>query len=198
MADDITAKDGGKKFDPHPEGTFAAVCVDTINLGERVESFSGKTKITPKCALVYATGQRMENGEPFYIHPEFTVSMAELANLRRFLESWRGKSYTAQQAEAGVPLHKLVGQTALITIEHLQSAKGRTYAKVRSISPLPKEMTAPAMNGYQRPEWWQERKEEYAKATAAYKAANAPAGPSRESFEEFPEALTDHDDDLPF
>lgn len=198
MADDITAKDGGKKFDPHPEGTFASVCVDTINLGERVESFGGKTKVQPKCALVFTTGQRMENGEPFYIHPEFTVSMGELANLRRFMESWRGKSYTAQQAEAGVPLHKLVGQTALITIEHLQSAKGRTYAKVRSISPLPKEMPAPSLNGYKRPEWWTERKEEYAKTTAAYKASTMPVRSGGESFDDFPEALNDNDDDFPF
>jgi len=197
MADPITAKDGGKKYDPHPEGTFSAVCVDTVDLGNRVETFSGKTKVQPKCAIVFATGQRMENGDPFYVHPEFTVSMGDLANLRRFLEGWRGKSYTAAQAEAGVPLHKLVGQSCLLTVEHVPTAKGRIFAKVRSVSPLPKEVPPPTVNGYTRPEWWTERKEEYAKAAAAYKATIQPVRDLAE-FEDFPDALQDGDDDSPF
>jgi len=56
--------------------------------------------------------------------------MNERSGLRRFLESWRGRSYTPDQAAEGVPLHLLEGLSALLTIEHRRSAKGRAYARI--------------------------------------------------------------------
>lgn len=194
--DSITVKDEGKKFAPHPEGTFPAVCVDVIDLGERVETWDGKEKLSYKIALVFDAGEdNADTGERFYIHPEFTASMGQRAALRAFLESWRGKSYTDDQARQGIPVDKLVGAGALLTIEHKTSASGRTYAKVRSVSPLPKGMGAPPANGYARPEFWATRKAEYAEAAARFKATTRPT-----TLADMPEALADDDgdDDLPF
>jgi hypothetical protein len=127
MPDTITVKDTGAKFAPHPEGQYAALCVDTIDLGERVESFPGKPpKCSAKCVIAFWTGEENpDTGERLLVHAEFTVSMNERAGLRKFLEDWRGKSYREEEAKSGVPLHKLVGVPALISIEHKTSANNR-------------------------------------------------------------------------
>ena len=100
MADAVTARNEGQKFTPHPEGPYAAVCVDVLNLGDRVETYQGKVKIAPKCALVFRTGELRDDGTPFEVAIEFTVSMYDRASLRKFLEAWRGKPYTEEQAES--------------------------------------------------------------------------------------------------
>ena len=196
MADQITAKDEGVKFLPHPEGQYGARCVDVIDLGNRVEQYQGKPpRVAHKCALVFDAGEKNpENGEPHVVHVEFTVSMFERAGLRLFLESWRGRSYREDEARDGVPLHKLEGAAALISVEHKESKGGRTYAKIKTISPLPKGMAPPELNGYKRAEFWAKKKEEYA-------AELAKAQPKKvdDDFRDFPEAPDAYDEsDLPF
>jgi hypothetical protein len=179
MADVINAKDnGGGGFKPHPEGQFGAVCVDVIDLGERLKTWGDKPKVAQMCALVFMTGeQNEETGHLHDVHQEFTVSMFESANLRLFLEAWRGRSYTEEQAKDGVPLHKLVGQPALISVTHKASKKGRTYATIQSIMPLPKGMVAPSVDPeqYERASFWADRKKGYADELATFRSRTAPA-----------------------
>lgn len=195
--DDIIARNDGPKFKPHPEGTFTAVCVDVIDLGERLEMFGGKIKIQPKCALVFATGQKnTDTGEPFYLHPEFSVSMHEKAKLRAFLGAWRGKSYTEEQADQGAPLKKLVGKPVTLTVEHKTSpSSGRTYANILAVTPAPVGVAVPSINGYVRADFWQKRKDEYAAEVAKHRAAEAP---HHTGLDEMPPGLDENDDDLPF
>jgi hypothetical protein len=196
VADDVVATDKGGKFKPHDEGQFAAVCADVVSLGAKIEQFPGKpARIMDKCALVFVTDTEGETKE---IAREFSVSMNEKASLRAFLEAWRGKSYTEDQAKTGVPLAKLVGHGALISVEHRQSVKGRTYGNIKAISPLPKAMPAPLADAYTRQDFWAERKAGYAEEAKKWADAQAKVQAKSESFEDFPEALDDEDDDLPF
>jgi hypothetical protein len=176
MADAINATKTAAKFESHPEGSFAARCVDTIDLGEKVSSFPGSpTKLLHRCAIVFRTGEVNTAGEPIDMAQEFTVSMHEKSTLRPFLERMRGKSYTEEQAEAGVPLDKLVNQPAFITVEHKTSQKGRTYAAIIGVAPVPKTLTVPEFSKYIRAPYWEERKTTYAQEAEAYKASiNAP------------------------
>lgn len=168
MSDKVTAQDKGGGFTPHAEGQFAAICADVVDLGERVEQYPGKpARIVAKCALVFLT---TTTGETKDVSVEVTVSMGAKATLRAFLESWRGKSYTPAQAAAGVPLDKLEGYPALLSVEHKTSAKGLTYAKIRTISPLPGGMTAPLMDSYKRADFWLERKKAYAEEAKQWAA----------------------------
>ena len=168
MADHIVARDEGPKYPNHPEGQFAAICVDVIDLGDQVSNWQGKEKLQHKCAIVFLTGEvNPETERPFEVTERFTVTMGEKGNLRPFLERWRGKSYTQDEADEGAPLHKLVGVSALVTIEHRKSGNGRTYANVAAICPLPKAMPKPEVNGYKRAEYRATVKEENAKAAAA-------------------------------
>lgn len=198
MPDTLTIKASGAQFTPHPEGQFVAVCVDVIDLGENVEQFQGQpAKLAHKCALVFRTGERNEaTGEYIDIGREFTASMNEKANLRKFLEQWRGKPYTNEQVERdGVPVDKLYGQPALLTVSHKQSNQGRTYANITACVGVPKQMRGalPDAAGYARAEYWTEKKGKYAEAARTFRGQQAPP-PSDEDFGGFP----DEDDSLPF
>jgi hypothetical protein len=201
MPDTITAKNADSKFKTHDTGQFVGQCVDTIDLGEKVESFPGTPdKLAHKCAIVFRTGERNEDtGEYIDISREFTVSMGDLANLRKFLEQWRGKPYTPDEIEQGVPLHKLAGNHGLLTIAHRTSGKGKVYANVTACVGVPKQMRSSLvdyMSGYERAEYWETRKKEYAEGAKKFRAENG--APSNGEFDDFPAASTDEDDDLPF
>lgn len=208
MADRVTAKaEADKGFEPHPEGPFVLQCVDVVDYGLCVSDYQGKISVKPKCGLFFQSGLKNEQGQCYTIATEFTVSMSELANLRKFLEGWRGKSYTEEQALAGVPIDKLEGHWGYATVEHKISGKGRAYAVIVSIMPVPQGFTLPTIPKYERPEYVTKRKAEYAAELAkhqAIEAANMPrtaveGAPNRDtSFDDFPEALDGVDDDLPF
>lgn len=193
--DAVTAKDQGGGFAPHPEGQYAMVCVDVVNLGTKVERFGDQDpREVEKASLVFASGEKQDNGELVIVTVEMTLSMNEKANMRKFLESWRGKSYTHEQAEAGVPLHKLHGQAALVSVEHITTRRGRKFAKVTSISPLPKQMEAPngvILESYTRPSFFADKKKEYAELLATYRGQGTGA-----AYDDVPPV--DDDDDLPF
>ncbi len=199
MSDVITAKGSDKKFTPHNEGQFVGVCVDTIDLGDNVETFAGQPpKLAHKCAIVFLTGERNEsNGEYIDIAREFSVSMNEKASLRKFLEQWRGKAYTPEQVEAGVPLHKLTNQPGLLTVSHKTSGQGRTYANITACVGVPKQMQAGIgqYTDYKRDEYWDERKKAYADAVRKYRAHDTPA--NGDEFDES-QAQDNGDDGLPF
>src|SRR6266550_8071638 len=161
--DQVVAKDAGGNFTAHPEGQFAMLCVDVAYLGTKVEQFPGQDEAreVQKVALVFASGERQEDESLTLVTTEMTLSANEKANLRKFLEQWRGKSYSAEQAEAGLPIAKLWGHLALVSIEHVTTRRGRKFAKIASIAPLPKAMPAPhdgLKEEYERPKFLTDRK----------------------------------------
>lgn len=197
MSDPITAKGTDSKFRPHPAGQFVAQCVDTIDLGDSVEQFADQpAKLVHKCVIVFRTGERNEEvGEFIDISKEFSVSMGEKANLRKFLEQWRGQPYKPEQIEAGVPLHKLTGNHALLTVAHQTSKSGRTYGAITACVGIPKQManTVTAYTDYKRADFWEQKKKDYAEAARKFRAEHAPS--SSDEFEYQPE---NDDESLPF
>jgi len=64
-------------------------------------------------------------------------------------------------------------------------------------------MPAPATGTYQRADWWDEKKKEYAEGVVKHRAGQkqkvgVAAGGVAGEFTDFPEAIDDQDDDLPF
>lgn len=113
-----------------------------------------------KCALVWQIDEvNPDTSKPFEMSKEFTVSMAEKANLRKFLGMWRGKSYTDEEATEGAPLHKLYAVNGLMQIEHKQSKSNpdRSYANIVSVTPLPKSMKKMTPGEYTRSEHWKDK-----------------------------------------
>lgn len=203
MADRVMAKASDAKFKLHEEGQFLAQCVDVVDLGEDVIDFPNQEKyLAPKCAIVFRTEAENEDTRQYMeISQEYTVTMGERANLRKALESWRGRPYTEEQAREGVPVDRLEGQYAMLNIAHRKSGKGKTYAFIQAIVPVPKRMQGDLpdlKDGYKRAPFWAERKSEYAKNAAAFKGESANAAPA-DNFEDVPGIDDDSDNsDLPF
>lgn len=201
MADEIIVRNEASTnaYAPHPEGSYIGVCVDVIDLGEKVEQYQANPpKIVPKVAIVFQTTEdNPDTGKPFELSVEKTISFNERAGLRDFLGKWRGKTYTDADADKGIPLHKLEGVTAMLIIEHKTSGAGRLYAKVSNIAPAAKGTVKVVARDYTRADYWQQRKDEYAAAVLAHRATSS-NGKSRKGEEAMAVALSSTDDDLPF
>lgn len=204
--DAVTAKSGDKPFPIHPEGQFGARCVDVIDLGESVVNYPGtQPYLAQKVVLVFWTGEKdEETGKPLNLSNEFTLSMGKKANMRKFLESWRGKSYTEDEAKDGVPIDRLYGAPALISTEHKPTKAGKTFCAISSISPLPKAMVnaIPKVEAieYERDEWWSKKKEQYAKEAEEFRKQSRPKSSGSDKdheFHDFP-GEDEGDDELPF
>jgi hypothetical protein len=193
VPDAITVKDASKAYTNCPEGVHVAVCVDVIDLGMRVETFQGQhPRLTPKLAIVYQVDElNPDTGKRFELNVEKTASMNERAGLRKWLEAWRGKPYTEEQAKAGIKLDKMVGACGLLTVAHKQSRQGRTYANAANITPLPKGTTGIEADRYERAPFWEERKAQYLREAQDFLATQAQQPPA-------PRADDGDEDDLPF
>jgi len=197
--DDVTATDSGAKFTAHDEGQYAVLCVDVVDLGINVEQFGDdEPREVAKVALVFASGARQDDEAKSLtlVTTEMTKSANEKANLRKFMEAWRGRSYTTEQAEQGLPVTKLYGQPALVSLEHVTTRKGRKFAKITSISPLPKAMPAPdsaLLKEYERPKFLTDRKAAYLEALKKHRGEDAIPTPAYPVGEE-----SDDDSTVPF
>lgn len=187
---------GGTKYVPHSAGVHPMICVDVIDLGLKPDQYQGgPLKLKHYIALVFASGERNEDGELVTVQQEFTYSMHENAKLRAFVQQWRGKPYASDAEAAALRLDAMEGAAGLVNVAHKTSKQGREYAVIVSISPLVKGMAKPVVEGYTRPAFWQTRKEEYARLAAPHLA---PKSGSEHDLSDFPQALDGEDDDLPF
>lgn len=177
----------------HPSGSVQAVCVDVIDLGERLKEFPGaQPSLQPTVALVFQTTKaNPKSNHRFELSREFNVTMGKKATLRRFLGEWRGARITQKEADDGIQLADYcVGRNGLLVIEHRVAATSEnTYAYISSVGPLLDGMPEIEALDYERAAFWDERIAEYAKAAAEFKAKNAPKPLSE---------LLKEDDDLPF
>lgn len=163
MADDIILKKEPREL--HPEGQFAAVCLDLISMGMRVNEFQGHQSASESCVFVFATGEKTSKGQEFYVSTEMTLSMSPKAKLPKFLTGWRGKAFTNDELAAGVDLKALVGKTALVSlVKKFAITTGNPRVEIDTIMPLPKGMPPPVIGKYERPAFWAQKKIEYAMA----------------------------------
>lgn len=136
----IVAKNSGdgKTFDPAPAGVHQAVCVDVVDLGILDVTWQGKSKQQHKINVAWQIAETRDDGKPFLVFKRYTLSLGEKANLRKDLESWRGRAFTAEE-EQGFDVERLIGASCLLNIQHNESG-GKTYANVVSVMPLLKGM----------------------------------------------------------
>jgi Putative quorum-sensing-regulated virulence factor len=135
----------GKDFQPVEAGTYPARCYSMIYMGTLNEEFNGEKKEQKKVRLTFELPTEMkvfaeDKGEqPQVIGKDFTLSMHEKSGLRKFLGSWRGKSFTDDEAKS-FDITKLLGIPCSLGISHKVSKTGKTYAEITSVSTLMKGM----------------------------------------------------------
>ena len=132
-----------------PAGNYIARCYQMIEIGTVKETILGKEKIVPKVRIGWELPTELkvfnnENGEqPCVISKEYTLSMAEKANLRIALKSWRGKDFTEDEAKS-FDITKLLGVPCMINIIHKTSKDGlKVYEEISGITPIPKGIECP-------------------------------------------------------
>lgn len=119
-----------------------------LHIGTGEEDIMGEKKIQNRARIGWEIpGEMRKYGDgpesPMVISQKYTLSMNEKANLRKMLQSWRGKAFTEEEATA-FDITKLLGLPCMLNIIHKQSAKGSTYANIAGVTAMPKGFEAPA------------------------------------------------------
>jgi len=153
---------------PLPEaGTIQAVCCGVWDLGLQKTTFSGEEKIQHKVVIAWEIAQNIDapeseyHGKPYMLNKKYTLSLGEKANLRKDLESWRGKPFTAEELK-GFDLEVLYGANCLIGVKHEpdRNDASKVYANVTAILPISKnmqKMTPVRARDEQPPKWVMEK-----------------------------------------
>lgn len=141
----LTAKDpGGTGYTPPEEGVYQAVCYGLYDLGQQ---YSEKWDKTAHRVLLSweLPEQRMEierDGKtlnlPRAISKEYTLSLHKKAQLRKDLEAWRGRIFTAEEL-AGFDLQAILKANCMIQVLHTKK-DDKTYANITAIMPLMKQL----------------------------------------------------------
>ena len=138
-----------ERFPTAPEGTFAAVCVDEIDLGKVKTSYAGEERERNMVRLVWQIDEQDDKGVPYLVKQDYTASLDEKAKLRKHLQAWRGRAFTPAEL-VGFDLENVVGHGCMVGIVHNQGRKGGTFANVDAVMRLPKGAVAPEVLEYVR------------------------------------------------
>lgn len=142
----IIARVPDGKFTPAPEGLHHAVCVDVIDLGVLQTTWGDKHKVR----LVWQIEEAdTETGKRFEARKQFNLSLHEKATLRKDLEAWRGRKFTADELK-GFDLEKLLGVNCQIQIVHEIGEDASIWANVQAVVPAPKNVPRIAPMDYVR------------------------------------------------
>lgn len=143
----IYAENKGGNFTLIPAGNHVARCYGMIDIGTVKEEhgiYAGKE--SHKVRISWETPLECHDFgkglQPFAIHKEFTISMNEKATLRKFLQSWRGKEFSEDEAKR-FDITKLLGVSCMLNVIHKTSASGSQYADISSVGTLPKGFVCP-------------------------------------------------------
>lgn len=205
----MAADSGGKDFKKVPPGCHFAICNMVVDLGVQESSYQGQSKTQHKVYLRFEVpdervtyekdGHEVEG--PCSIGSMYTLSLSEKANLRKVLENWRGRPFTAEELK-GFDITSVAGKCCQVMVQHQESG-GKTYANITGVMGVSREqkeraskaksevgvvvysLDEPEANWDKLPKWLQEKVEDRVMPqTARNASAMAPAG--------------DFDDDIPF
>ncbi len=157
-------KTNGGNFQPCPEYTGPAVCVDVTPLKTVQTQFGPKEKFR----FVFEIGQTKDDGTPWCVwSAPFTPSYHENSALRPFLRKWMGRELSAEETKT-FDTEELLGRTAHLTVIH-EHSDGEVYANIALIQPDKSAQPVKASGKFVR------MKDRPAKTTSGYQRAE-PAG----------------------
>jgi hypothetical protein len=124
----IKANNGN--FEPCPEFTGKAVCVDVTPLRKQQSQFGDRDVFK----VVFEVDMEKEDGARFCVWSRnFTPSVNEKANFRKFLRAWFGRDLSKQELEE-FETDSLVGKAAQLVVVQEHKDK-ETYANIMACLP---------------------------------------------------------------
>jgi hypothetical protein len=135
---------GGGEFTPVPQGMHLARCYRVIDLGTQESSYLGTVKHLPKVMVQFEVHGEDDSGnpivtakgEPMSISKNFTLSLGEMATLRKDLQTWRGREFTAEELR-GFELKNVLGAWAMISVIKAMGNNGKEYTNIAAILSVP-------------------------------------------------------------
>lgn len=70
----------------------------------------------------------------------YTLSLNEKANLRKTLESWRGKAFSDAELREGFDIASIIGAPCMLNIIEQERSDGSTFNRISSVTRMPKGM----------------------------------------------------------
>lgn len=123
-------KSNNTNFEPCPEYTGRAVCVDCTPLKKQQSQFGERDVFK----IVFETTLEREDGSRFCAWSRhFTPTLNEKANLRKFLRGWFGRDLTKPEMD-DFDTESLIGKSAQIVVVH-EHKDGETYANIVACTP---------------------------------------------------------------
>ena len=142
----IIATNTSKPRELLPAGNHVAICYEMVHVGTYVKNILGDLKTINEVRLTWEVGDEMREfdgvSKPMVISKDYTLSMNPKANLRKDLDSWRGKAFTDEEATA-FDITKLIGVPCMVNVIHNAASNGNTYSNISGITPLHKSMAKP-------------------------------------------------------
>lgn len=134
---------GGKEFEQAPAGNYVARCIGMIDIGTHQSDYQGKTTYARKVVVRFELPTELMQdgdyaGKPFIVGKYYTASLSEKANLRKDLESWRGRPFTDEEL-MGFDSKNILDKPCMVNIVHTEKGK----AKIASVAPVPRGLEVP-------------------------------------------------------
>ena len=137
-------EDKGGSFERCPSGMHLARCYRIIDLGTQKSEYMGQTKYLHKVMLgweIHGTDDagkpiKMNDGRPFAIFKNYTLSWSEKANLRLDLQSWRGRPFSQEEMRK-FDLKNVLGAWCMLNVIERPGNDGKTYTNVNGVTPVP-------------------------------------------------------------
>ncbi len=178
---------------PIDGGTYAAICVGIIDLGEQLSDYGNNQKIEEKVLLIWELPDvtLLVDGEqkPRWISKEYTSIISDKSNLGKLLVSWRGRQFSDEDmGEDGFDLKTMIGQACLLQVIVKETKNGKLINDVTGImgyiAGMPKPQTTSELLSFDMdawddevfkklPEWIQEK----IKKSSQYQKEHAPDTP---------------------
>lgn len=146
----MTFPTGGtpSEFKRVPAGSHIAVCNLIADCGMQPGSAlypNPKRKLYVRFEIPTERVEYEKDGQtvegPMTLGSFYTASMNEKATLRKHLESWRGRSFTDEEA-AQFDVSSILGKACMLSVVHSESG-GKVYANIASIGAMPKGIPIP-------------------------------------------------------
>jgi hypothetical protein len=121
-----------------------ARCYRIVDLGTQKSEYQGQIKHLQKVMIQFEVHGEDDNGnalvtnkgEPMSISKNFTLSLAEKATLRKDLQAWRGRDFTADELR-GFELKNVLGAWCMLSVAKSMGNNGKEYTNIMSINPVP-------------------------------------------------------------
>lgn len=137
-----------------PEGSHVGICVRIYDMGTQKEEFEGKMKLNRKLRLGFELPDERavfnpDKGEqPFMVDLTLNFSSFERSNFMKTMTGWLGKP-----PEQSFDIEELLGRAGMVNVVH-KEAKGKVYANVTSITPVPKALLKAIPDPENKPVYW--------------------------------------------